>query len=151
MDKLEFKRKVLKAAKEKQKEIVQDLQEGIERRKEAAEQEDQDMNDYFESTREEILDYVDHLADQLNIARSELDLLNKLRIEKPHDQVTIGSIVETDIKNFYVSVGVEEFEVDGKEFFGLSTRAPIYKSMIGKKKGDRFTFQGEEHEIKDLY
>lgn len=151
MDKLEFKKKVLKAAKAKQQEIIQDLQDAIDRRQEAAEKDDQDMKDYFESTREEILEYVDHLADQINIARSEMDFLNKLRIEKEHDQVTVGSVVETDIKTLYVAVGLEEFEVEGKEFFGISTRAPIYGSMIAKEKGGSFTLRGEEHEIKDLY
>jgi soluble cytochrome b562 len=151
MERIEFKKKVLEAAKEKQEQIIQDLRQGIEMRKQSAEQDDQDMRDYFESTREEILEYVDHLADQLNIALSELELLKKIRIEKEHDQVTMGSVVDTDMMTFFVAVGLENFEVDGKEFFGISTKAPIYSSMIGKGKGDRFTFRGEEHEIKDLY
>jgi soluble cytochrome b562 len=150
-DKLQFKKKVLKAAKEKQKEVIEDLQEAIDRRQEAVERNDSDMRDYFESTREEILEYVEHLYHQLDIARKEFDLLNRLRIEKLHDSVSIGSVVETDIKRFYISVGLEEFEVEGTEFFGLSTRAPIYSAMIGKKKGDTFNFRGEDHEIKDLY
>ncbi len=151
MERIEFKKKVLEAAKEKQQQIIQDLEEAIQRRKASAEQDDQDMRDYFESTREEILEYVDHLADQLNIARSELEVLNKIRIEKEHDQVTMGSVVETDMMTFFVAVGLEEFEVEEKEFFGISTRAPIYRAMIGKKKGDRFSLRGQDHEIKDLY
>ncbi len=151
MDKLEFKKKVLQAAKEKQQQVVQDLNEAIERRKESAEKDDIDLHDYWESTREEMLEYVDHLAHQQEIARSELDFLNKLRIEKLHDQVTIGSVVETDKMTFYISIGIEAFEVDGKEIFGISTRAPIYGAMIGKRKGDRFTFRGKDYEIRDLY
>ncbi len=151
MDKLAFKEKVLQAAKEKQQEIIQDLEAAIDRRKKATEQDDQDMRDYFESTREEILEYVDHLADQLNIARSEMDLLDKLRVEKEHDQVTVGSVVVTDMMTFFVAVGLEDFEAEGEKFFGISTRAPIYKAMVGKKKGDRFTLMDQEHEIQDLY
>ena len=150
-DKLQFKKKVLKAAKEKQKQVIEDLQEAIDRRQDAVQRNDSDMHDYFESTREEILEYVEHLYQQLDIARKEFDFLNRLRIEQLHNSVTIGSVVETDIKRFYVSVGLEEFDVEEAEFFGLSTRAPIYSAMIGKKKGDSFTFRGKEHKIQDLY
>lgn len=151
MGDLTFKKNVLQAAKERQKEVVNDLQEAIDRRKESVEDDDIDMHDYWESTREEVLEYADKLAHHLNIARSELDFLNRLRIEKEHEQVTIGSVVETDKMNFYISIGIEEFEVEDKKLFGISSRAPIYQAMIGKRKGDRFEFRGQQYEIKDLY
>ncbi len=39
---------------------------------------------------------------------------------------------------------------NGSKIFAISTKAPIYKELEGKQKGDTFQFNGKEQEITGL-
>ncbi|MDH3708285.1 MAG: hypothetical protein OER04_00270 [Cyclobacteriaceae bacterium] len=140
-DKLLWKKSILQSAKEKQQAIVNDFRLRIENILKAEKGISEEGMDLDRQARD---DYgkleVNLLADQLNFAVEEMNLLNKISIEKPlHNQVQFGSVVVTDQeKVFFVSVSLEEFKVDGKEVFGMSTKAPIYQDLKGKITGDSF-------------
>ena len=153
MKKLEFKKEILKAARERHQSVLNDLKYGIEelQKGEMGLHEDQldlDQKSMDDSSNETI----NRLAEQLIFARDEMELLNRMVILEPlHDKVTLGSVVETDKKTFYVSASIEEFEVDGKKLFGLSTQTPAYKAMQGLKKGDSFSIRDITYKIRDVY
>ena len=43
------------------------------------------------------------------------------------------------------------FKFDGKDFISISTKAPIYQCMMGKKKGDMCSFNNNNFKIEEIY
>ena len=82
---------------------------------------------------------------------NELQTLESIDPSKETDKVELGSVVVTDQRIFYVSVSIEEIEVDGQKIFGLSVNAPIYEAISQKSQGDEVTFNGVDYKILEVY
>lgn len=153
MNKSEIKRAILEAGLNKQQTLIDDFRLRIEEMKENAPMLNESQYDAQQASyNEENNERIDLLSGQLHFVEEEMELLNRLNIDAPlHDSVHIGSVVITDKRNFFVSVSLEEFEVSGINYFGISTKAPIYKVMMGKKAGDQFEFNGISYRIADIF
>ena len=66
-------------------------------------------------------------------------------------KVESGAVVMTNHLNFFISIPIDKIEIEGVSFVGISTKAPIYSEMQGKKKGDTFKFNNMEYSILELY
>lgn len=88
---------------------------------------------------------------ELIFLNNELQTLESIDPSKESKKVELGSVVVTDQRIFYVSVSIEQLEVDGQDIFGLSVNAPIYEVMSQASKGDRITFNGIDYKILDVY
>ena len=154
MTKLEFKKEVLNQAKRKHQSVIDDLRGEINAIRESESDNNADGQADLEEMSQDVMadSRRETIARELDFAQDELNLLNRLIIEEPlHDEVTLGSVVETNKMTFYVSASIEEFEADGKKLFGISTKAPIYEAMKGLKKGDKFEMRNQNYSIKDVY
>ena len=153
MEKSEKKRIILKAGLEKQEEIANDFKTSIQEIKDSARLLNESQYDSQQaSLNDENNERIDALTGQLNFVKEELDLLHRLNIDAPlHDTVHVGSVVVTNKRTFFISVSLEEFEVKGEKFFGISTKAPIYPEMRGKAAGDHFEFNGTKYSIEDIF
>ncbi len=98
--------------------------------------------------RNEMLVRLEHELFFLNNERITLESIDP---EKNSDQVEPGAVVVTDQRIFFVSTSVDLVEVNGNSLFGISTKAPIYAYMKGKKAGDFFEFGGVRYLILDIY
>ncbi len=101
----------------------------------------------------EIITVLNPLSDQLAFAEEEMKLLNNMTThqQERHDYVQLGSVVVTDKDIFFVSASIERFDVNSVSMFGLSTKAPLYQAMKGKKKGDSFTYRDMVYTIKEIF
>ncbi len=99
------------------------------------------------------IEEVEALHQALKVAREEMDELSRLVAEKPtsHSRVEPGAVVVTDRDTFFVSVSIEQFEVDGEPYVGISTRSPLYLAMKDKQVGDPFRCAGIHYKIVDLF
>ena len=88
---------------------------------------------------------------ELVFAKLELNVLNSIKTDVIHNHIELGSVVYTKDLNFFISVSIGKFSVDGIDFMGISTKAPIYKVMEGKKKGDTFSFNDATYSIDELF
>lgn len=152
MEKLAIKKKVLAAGIKTQQAIIEDFRSRIDELKAtgqqyASEQQDSGAQSMTEDTEEQ----ASLMTEQLNMLLDEMDKLGRIETDSVHDSVHLGSIVQTKDQRFFVSVSLERFKCDGADYFGISTKAPIYKAMEGKKKGDGFEVNGRQFEILDLY
>ena len=62
----------------------------------------------------------------------------------PKSMVEEGAVVRIGGRNLVVSVPTATFVCDGEEFIGISTSAPIFDAMRGKRAGESFCFRGRE-------
>jgi hypothetical protein len=92
------------------------------------------------------------LLETRNLARKEMnELLRLSRMEyTDHSHAEPGAVVVTDRSTIFVSVSIEQFEVDGEPLIGVSTSSPLYQAMKGLKKGDGFQCMGIDYTITDV-
>ena len=153
-NRVELKKKVLDAAIRKHQTVIDDFRGGI---KEMLSSEGIVNEDEMDLTQQEfnteMVQKSNRIADQLAFANEEMKLLYDMAstIGTTHKAIQLGSIVVTDRDIFFVSASIEEFEVDGIKFFGLSTESPLFKVMEGKKIGDRFSHNYGDYLIIDTF
>lgn len=153
MDKLSFKKKVHDHAVASVERTVKELKEEIARIQNRELVIDEGQFDLDHKAQEEAdHEVINELAGQLHFELEELQRLQRMDIKLPLlETVGPGAVVVTDRRTFYVSVGIEDFEVGNREIFGLSTGAPIYEVMKGKGKGENFSFRDMKYVIEDVF
>jgi transcription elongation GreA/GreB family factor len=67
-----------------------------------------------------------------------------------HNKVEIGSLVETNKGNYYISIGIGKVRLDAGLYYCVSTGSPIGMKMMGKAIGDEIEFNGVKMLIKGL-
>lgn len=92
------------------------------------------------------LDISDQLDKQAHVHAEHLETINKISFEAT-DVVQPGAVVSVNGRCMVVAVSKPPFKVDGRDFIGISTSAPIYSSLQGKKSGDSFEFNNQKFTI----
>ena len=69
----------------------------------------------------------------------------------PKEVVGVGAIVKFSGRHFVISVSTTRFKCGGVEYMGISTEAPIYKAIAGKKSGDIFSYNGRDITIEGVW
>lgn len=108
-------------------------------------------HDVFDGSRSELLRERDIYAEQLQKAVDEIHILKKVSFDGLVDQVEFGAVVLTNRQNMFIALGLGKVEVEGDTYFVISKDVPIYKAMEGLQKGDKFTFNNMDFEIKDVF
>jgi len=90
--------------------------------------------------------YLDNAVKEMRI----LKYLQKNHVEE-HEKVGLGAVVVTHRNTFYVSADLQRFDVDGDKFIAISSQCPLFKSMRGKRKGERFIHKDLSYQIMDIY
>ena len=152
MEKIAAKKLILAAGIKAQTSIVEDFRSRISELKSSGEQYADEQHDSgAQSMSADADEQASLMTEQLNMLEEELEKLGRISTEEVHETVHLGSVVVTNHQHFFVSVSIERFKCEGQEYFGVSTKAPIYKAMEGKSKGDKFEVNGRQFEILDLY
>jgi transcription elongation GreA/GreB family factor len=152
MEKKASKKQILEAGIKAQQAIIEDFRTRIEELKAsgqqyASEQQDSGAQSMTQGTEEQ----AGLMTEQLHMLEEEMDKLHRINPEETHDKVHLGSVAVTEQERFFVSVSLERFKVDGQDYFGISTKAPIYKALEGKHRGEEVEVNGRKFKILDLY
>jgi transcription elongation GreA/GreB family factor len=86
---------------------------------------------------------VEMLSKQLGEINKSVDLLKRIPIRNTSDTMQPGSVVETSIGTFYLSVGLGNIQVDGKTIMAISIESPLAKAILGKKSGENIEWRGD--------
>lgn len=102
--------------------------------------------DKYETSREMMKQEENKALASLLLLNNQLTVLNNLTL-KISSQVEIGSVVVTDKGTFFISTALGVIKGRGNDFFAISTDAPIYKVLKGKKEGESAAFNGNVYQI----
>ena len=93
------------------------------------------------------------LREALDFAQEEMRTLNYIKTnpKSTHSTPDLGAIVVTDKATFFISVSIEEFFVNEKRYFGISTKSPIYNAMYKKAVFETFLYAGINYFIKEIF
>ncbi len=73
------------------------------------------------------------------------------RFEGDIDSAGPLAVVRTNRGTFFISSALPAVTVDGEKVNLISTQAPIYKHLQGKKAGDSFVLNNLKFEIKEVF
>lgn len=68
----------------------------------------------------------------------------------PKSKVEEGAMLKLHGRFFVVAVPTAKFACDGNEIMGISTQAPIYAELEGKRAGDTVSFNGRDLVIEEV-
>ena len=77
--------------------------------------------------------------------------LDKVTITDVSETIRLGSIIETNQANFFISISVGKLQVDDIIYLGIAPAAPIGRCLLGKVKNDQFNFNGVIYKIIKIY
>lgn len=78
-------------------------------------------------------------------------ILEQINPSIKHVKIGIGSLVETTMGWYFISVGLGPIEKDGKVIFVLNPQAPLGQKLVGKKVGESIDMNGKMEEIHQVY
>lgn len=91
------------------------------------------------------------LTKQLGEFLQMRSILIQINPEIIHRKVGQGSLINTSIGWYFISVGLGQIFVDGSIVFALNPQAPLGKLLIGKRVGEEVFFNGNTLEILEVY
>lgn len=78
------------------------------------------------------------------------EILAKIRINESSKRIHLGSAVKTSSANYFISISVGEIEVDSDRYYAVAANSPIGKLLLGKKEGEKFSFNQKEIVIREV-
>lgn len=107
--------------------------------------------DKFETGRAMMHLEKDKNAKQLSEARKLELFLSQIKTDKVFDKVAFGSVVETSLGNYFISIAAGRIIIEGKKYFAISPQAPLAKEMLNKSIGDTINFNNNEVKILNVF
>ena len=123
----------------------------LEARESANSEEKSSAGDKYETSRA-----MGHLAQemqskQLEDAKQELELINRLTVDRLNAEAITGSVVICNDFIFYISLGLGHAQMDEQKVMLLSPKAPIANLLFQKKAGESFKFNSKQIQILDVF
>lgn len=106
--------------------------------------------DKYETSREMINAEINKLQQQLQEFRKLEEVLAVARQRKVSENIELGSIVTTNLANYFLAIPVGELKFQNESYYGIGINSPIGKLMLGKTKGDTVFFQQQEIKIESV-
>ena len=148
---LELKKRLLQESTKILNVQLQAAKEAMDDAQESANEHQGAMEDRFESFREACQIQRDMYARQLDELITTMSMLKRINATKVNQDVTLGSVVLTELQNYFIGVSLGEIKLEGDSFFAISGMSPIYKAMAGKTSGDTFVFRDKAYKILQVF
>jgi len=148
---VELKRGLWSKCVELQTQLVNAAKSSMESASESALDQDSSTDENGESFKEQCHRDRDMYAIKFRDASAGLKSLNRINPEVETDIVRVGSIVFTNAQNLFISISLGQISCEGDNFVAISTQSPLYQSIEGKRKGDKFDFRGQKYTINEVF
>lgn len=132
-------------------ERIRTAEQGIISAKEAAENDTKSSaGDKYETTREMMQHEISFNQVQLHEARKLKYALSLINPSRKCTVAETGSLVYTDIGNFFIAVSATHLSIDGVSYHVISSASPVAKAMQNHKENDVVIFNGKRISIKSI-
>ncbi|NGX82797.1 3-oxoacyl-ACP synthase [Aequorivita sp. KMM 9714] len=78
------------------------------------------------------------------------NLLKKIDIKATSDYARLGSLINTDKFNYFISISIGAVTIDNTEYLCVALNSPVGQLLSGKQKGENFTLNGNNYKIKKV-
>ncbi|CAN5179838.1 hypothetical protein BH23BAC2_BH23BAC2_05240 [soil metagenome] len=105
------------------------------------------MGDKYETSRAMLHLEFEKLTGQVEQFTALRKTVNAIDSNSSHSIIAFGSIVKTSEAGYFLCIPAGEILVEGEKFYAVGINAPVAQAIMGKKKGERFVFNGKTAEI----
>lgn len=146
------KKKLFALCKENIQNRISELQEDLQDLKDAGtESTKSSAGDKYETEAAMLHLENEKVGQQLMDAIRLRSALDKIPIEAKHDVVKAGSLIKTNEGNFFISVFLGKFDVEGEIFMTISLSSPLGKVLEGARVGDKVQFRDKVYQIQEIF
>ncbi|MEP6260568.1 MAG: transcription elongation factor [Gillisia sp.] len=132
--------------------LIKKYEEKMDNIKESMEANDVHTDYDEEGSKGELLGDFERYATHLDNARKMKETLSRVDREHYSEEIKFGSLVETSKHYYFIAAPLGNVGMDdGSTIFAISTEAPIFEKLQGKRKGDTFTLLEENIKILDVH
>lgn len=150
MDNLAIKQGLLDKCKEVQLKVIENLRSEMADAQKSA-NEYGPPRDRYDAYRMQMLRKKDMFAQMLVKAMNEYKALEQLNAKKTSQKAEFGSVVITADQKIFISTAIGKIEYADQSWFAVSLMVPLAQAIIGRKKGEEFTFRGKTSMIIELF
>ncbi len=79
-----------------------------------------------------------------------IDTLKTIHTNTIHQHVVLGSLVKTNVSNFYIALSIGKIELENDTYFVISKSSPIGELLYNKTTGDCITFNNTTYTITEI-
>lgn len=87
---------------------------------------------------------------QLKSVQQMKDILARIDPEKRSELAILGSLIETSLGTYFLSVSVGQIVLENQSYFAISTSSPIGKLLLGKEQGAILAWNGKEFQVNKI-
>jgi hypothetical protein len=102
------------------------------------------VGDKYETGRAMMQIERDKAAQQLDEAFKLKAVLDHISLENVSEKVILGSLVITNSKKIFISIGIGKLMIEGEDFLVVAPLSPLGKMLMGLKVNDQITFNKEQ-------
>ena len=106
--------------------------------------------DKFETGRERMQIELNNLKSQMAHIKQSQNDLSKLKSDIINEKVRFGSLVKTNLGNYFFSIAQGKIKLNNTDYHSISLASPIGQALKDKKAGDSITFNGKQIIINQL-
>lgn len=151
MDRIAIKRAVLQAARSHMNRTANELRVRIEELKSVTIGDDNaETASQTESTRGSDVDLMNSLGAQYEHLLQDLDRLGIVSPDALMDTVQFGAVVHLDQRNLLIGFSIEEFEAAGRQYLGVTPKAPLVQALYGRKAGESAEVNGIRYAVLEI-
>ncbi|MFK5982808.1 MAG: 3-oxoacyl-ACP synthase [Flavobacteriaceae bacterium] len=92
----------------------------------------------------------ENAGNQLREIEKVLRQADKVNISTTSKTIRLGSVIETNQANFFMSISVGKLEVEHNFYLGVAPNSPIGFYLLGKTEGEQFNFNGRVYKIEKV-
>jgi len=107
--------------------------------------------DKYETGREMINLEINKLAEQLQQFKNLKNTLNVAKNRTNTSSAQLGTVVKTNMANYFIAIPADRIIVDGDEYFAIGANSPIAQLLLHKKAGEEITFNGKSAKILEVF
>jgi transcription elongation GreA/GreB family factor len=129
---------------------INDYKEEINLIKDSIASNDKGNSEGDDSGSGKLLNDLEKNMSHLNDAKNTKDYLNNIKTNVESRDVVLGSIVKTNMMNFYISTSIGKIDIDDEVYYAISVNSPIGQLLKNKTVNDRFEFNQNKYIITEI-
>ncbi len=144
------KQRLLQICNERVDKRINDYKEEITLIKESIESNDKGSSEDDDSGSGKLLNDLEKNMAHLNDAKKTKDYLSNIKTNVESTEAMLGSIVKTNIMNFYISTSIGKIDLEDATYYAISVNSPIGQLLINKPVNTSFEFNQNKYVITEI-
>ncbi|MCY4779576.1 hypothetical protein ORI89_07930 [Sphingobacterium sp. UT-1RO-CII-1] len=130
---------------------IEEVFKGINQAQESIESDTKSSaGDKFETSREMIQQDLNRYHEQLDKAKRDLSILQRLDVNSISDTVQLGSLVRTDMASYFIAVSLGRTLIEDKSVMVISSFSPIGRLLLGASVNALINFNGKDQVVLEI-